>query len=272
MSANSIVPSQLLEYTEAEAREYVARLDAWVESKWPPDHQSLATILPVSRALRGALQMARLDSLSPLAEQVERVMAALHSRRLQWSTELGGVLRVAISDLREQVPSLREASDSDQARITQRVAELAPYARPPEPAAAADPVVPITTLFHSDSGQHILYVPVTPQTRFEQQLRELAPGAPLDTEPAVPGASPPRGVELQRLLQKSVARLAESFRPAVEEENEEGVVPIEALQYSGRAALERARELTRAVRRGDSRNSPELLAELADVLELAEKT
>lgn len=46
-------------------------------------------------------------------------------------------------------------------------------------------------------------------------------------------------------------------------------VPIEQLQYSGAAALQRARSLARIIRSRGAENSRELLKELIDLLELA---
>ena len=46
-------------------------------------------------------------------------------------------------------------------------------------------------------------------------------------------------------------------------------VPIEQLQYSGAAALQRARSLARIIRSRGAENSRDLLKELIDLLELA---
>ena len=46
-------------------------------------------------------------------------------------------------------------------------------------------------------------------------------------------------------------------------------VPIDNLQYSGAAALQRARSLARIIRSRGAENSRELLRELIDLLELA---
>ena len=49
---------------------------------------------------------------------------------------------------------------------------------------------------------------------------------------------------------------------------EQPLVPIDALLYRGRAAIERAIELREAIRRGGSAND-ETMAELFDLLDLA---
>jgi hypothetical protein len=50
---------------------------------------------------------------------------------------------------------------------------------------------------------------------------------------------------------------------------EQPLVPIDALLYRGRAAIERAIELREEIRRGGGKASPESLDELFDLLDLA---
>lgn len=82
----------------------------------------------------------------------------------------------------------------------------------------------------------------------------------------------PTGRELQTFLQSGIAGFSTlSSRPLSQPVPlvDETVVPIQTLLYSGRSALDRARELRGEIAHGGGAPSPDALAELFDLLDLA---
>jgi hypothetical protein len=266
--------------------------------------------------------MAGLIEISVVAGHVERILKALHARRLAWTAVLADTVRTAASGLLDLIEAVPAWGGELENRARALTAELGRY-DVGRRSTDAELIVPIGRLFHSDSGPHVLFVPATPQTEFEQQLRALArhavPGGVLATPPgaatammsptaaiarmatppragartptaadtaarrvAMPDAPPaarprrrtptaPRGSELRALLDTSVSRMDASFGVPSRSPSSPSPdsVPIEQLQYSGAAALQRARSLARIIRSRGAENSRELLRELIDLLELA---
>jgi hypothetical protein len=145
-------------------------------------------------------------------------------------------------------------------------------------------IVPISQLFYNDDGQHIVYVAPNPKTHYEQQLREtgrIGPGSlspevrrvPTPRQEAAPvGAArtPPRGKELRDVLNSSLATMRgletrnSGPQPAATE-----IVPIQQLLYKGQAAIERAAEIRRALKKSGTAPTRALVDELVDLVELA---
>jgi hypothetical protein len=263
--------------TEAQPR--CERLLATLGADDPLSQGQLAEAIADAKLIRGSAAVAELSGIAAAAGHAERILKALYGRRLAWTSSLRETLRAAAADL---LDLLEAASPEDGERRARAIAsDLARYdaaAKKPQP----DLIIPIARLFHSDSGPHILYVPATPQTDFEQQLRALAArgasGGVIRTPPPVTRhdgsrtaaargrrtPTAPRGTELHALLGESVSRLSATF-----DGTPETPVPIEQLLYSKQAALERARELARVIRIRGPENSRDLLPELIDLLDLA---
>ena len=82
----------------------------------------------------------------------------------------------------------------------------------------------------------------------------------------------PTGRELQTFLQSGIAGFSTlSERPLSQPVPlvDETVVPIQTLLYSGRSALDRAREIRQEMAQGGGPPSPDALEELFDLLDLA---
>lgn len=249
--------------------------------------------------------MAGLIEVSAVAGHLERILKALHGRRLAWTAVLAETVRTAAGGLLDVIEGIPAWGAEPENRARAIASELARY-DVGRRASEAELVVPIARLFHSDAGPHVLFVPVTPQTQFEQQLRTLArygvSGEALATPPDAgaamatpPGsrrpAQTPAGSAPRTHRTEATPRAARGMRrtPTAPRGSElhalldksvtamnasfgaqtSEPIPIELLLYSGPAALRRAREVARMIRARGATNARELLPELIDLLELA---
>ena len=104
---------------------------------------------------------------------------------------------------------------------------------------------------------------------------EAPPAAPLRHTPVAPArvsdavlaAAPEPAPSLDRAIAAFESLSNERFAEPARLEEE--VVPVDALLYRGRAALDRAMEIRDQLRRGSGPPAPELLEELYDLVELA---
>ena len=313
------VPARLLEFFVAEAVTYA---EALREIMWlPAAERDTGQMLRAARGMRGAATMVRLSDLAVVAGRMERIARSLHTRRTQWTEPLSYSLQAVLYELPELISAAAVWGPGESERAAAIADALHAFA-PSEDKKANSLVVPIARLFHDDAGPHVIYVAVTPQTQFEQQLREPAPdkreGAavraerpraeppagrtaqarptdarqaaraeqasaprqeapqppPRATAPPQAGApagaerTPPRGRDLQSLISQGLAGFE-----GMELDNPPaatgGLVPIESLLYSGRAALARAREIRAAQAAAAREPTPEELDELMDLMELA---
>ncbi|MDE3053269.1 MAG: hypothetical protein KGJ70_05240, partial [Gemmatimonadota bacterium] len=96
-----------------------------------------------------------------------------------------------------------------------------------------------------------------------------APAVPTPARPTPAVAAPPLGAA--SALDEGIASLdAFAAQPFAEPAPmSEPVVPIDALVYRGRAAVERAVQLRDQIRQAGGSPAPELLGELFDLLDLA---
>ena len=283
--SDAATQARLVGFFRSEAQSQCEQLVTTLASGLTPTPAELAAALSHARVTRGSAAMAGLIEISAVAGHLERILKALHARRLAWTAVLADTVLTAASGLLDLVEAVPAWGAELENRARALTAELGRY-DVGRRSAEAELIVPIGRLFHSDSGPHVLFVPATPQTEFEQQLRALArhavPGGALATPPHA-GArrtametapttararrqtpTAPRGSELRALLDRSVSRMDASFGA-----QKSDTVPIEQLQYSGAAALTRARSLARIIRSRGAENSRELLRELIDLLELA---
>ena len=244
----------------------------------------------------------------------------LHTRRIQWTEPLSYSLQAVLYELPELISAAGVWGPGESERAAAIADALHAFA-PSEDKKSNAMVIPIARLFHDDAGPHVLYVAVTPQTQFEQQLREpppehrdasaaraepprrkepaARPTPPAELAPAASAASvaakaataaeqertPARGQNLHSLISEGLAGFAgmelespaaaapppaaAAFTPAASVPAPGGLVPIESLLYSGRAALARAREIRAAQAAAAREPTPEELDELMDLMELA---
>lgn len=298
--------ARLVGFVRAEALAACERLLAALASTSAPSAAQLAVALSDARIVRGSTAMAALIEISAVAARLERILKALHGRRLAWTTALADTVRTAASGLLDLIDAIPAWSAELENRARALAAELARY-DVGHRSSEEELVVPIGRLFHSDSGPHVLFVPATPQTEFEQQLRLLARyGAPSGALPTPPGAGaavrtpPDPGTRMSmRPGARAQFRSAAASPVATRRQGRSSAtaprgselhalldksvaamnagwnaqtpepVPIDQLLYSGRAALLRAREVATIIRSRGAENSRELLPELIDLLELA---
>ncbi|HUR91742.1 MAG TPA: hypothetical protein VMY38_03625 [Gemmatimonadaceae bacterium] len=297
----STVPPRLLAFFVAEAVSYA---DTLREIMWlPAPDRDTARMLGAARGLRGASTMVRLSDLAVVAGRMERIARAVHTRRIQWTEPLSYSLQAVLYELPELISAAPAWGPGESERAAAIADALHAFA-PSEDRKTSAMVIPIARLFHDDSGPHVIYVAVTPQTQFEQQLREPAPDrsppaaaraqrartapppasarASAGTAPQSPAPPPrpspvaeearttPRGQDLHSLISEGLASFAgmELETPPAPAAAA-GVVPIESLLYTGRAALARAREIRSAQAAAAREPTPEELDELMDLMELA---
>jgi hypothetical protein len=180
--------------------------------------------------------------------------------------------------LRSAVRALQAAADSfgqrELAQFLGRAAERL-LARPTPSGPALDPRVVVSL----SEIATMLADPSTPPDTIAKRIAELSASTasgltPPTSHPAVTQrrAPTPTGRELQTFLQSGIAGFATlAERPLSQPVPlvDETIVPIQALLYSGRGALDRAREIRQEIARIGGPPSPDALAELFDLLDLA---
>ncbi len=293
------VPAPLIEFFVVEAVEYA---DTLREIMWlPAADRDTGKMLAAARGMRGAATMVRLSDLAVVAGHMERIARSLHTRRLQWTEPLSYSLQAVLYELPELISAAGVWGPGESERAAAIADALHGFA-PSDQRKASAMVVPIARLFHSDSGPHVIYVAVTPQTQFEQQLREPAPEVadgvqaraerppqkqapdrvapprrptPVRAMPSPPeDRTTPRGQDLHSLISEGLAGFAgmDLDTPAPQAAADAELVPIQSLLYAGRAALARARQI-RAAQAADAREPTAAeLDELMDLRELATST
>ncbi|MGI8618297.1 MAG: hypothetical protein ACR2L6_04305 [Gemmatimonadaceae bacterium] len=178
------VPARLVEFFVAEAVGYA---DTLREIMWlPAGDRDTGEMLRAARALRGSATMVRLSDLAVVAGRMERIARAIHTRRIQWTEPLSYSLQAVLYELPELISAAGVWGAGESERAAAIADALHAFAPTEDPKTNAM-VVPISRLFHEDSGPHVIYVAVTPQTQFEQQLREPAP----EKRDAGPGRAEP---------------------------------------------------------------------------------
>ena len=180
--------------------------------------------------------------------------------------------------LRGAVRSLQAAAESfgqrELAQFLGRAAERL-LARPTPSGPALDPRVVISL----SEIATLLTDPMTPPDAIAKRIVELSASTASGVTP--PASHPavvqrhkptPTGRELQTFLQSGIAGFSTlSERPLSQPVPlvDETVVPIQTLLYSGRSALDRAREIRQEMAVGGGPPSPDALEELFDLLDLA---
>jgi len=274
-------PGRLLDFFTLEAGEYLTRLEslATQQSIQPADASRFAA---AARGLRGSATMAKAGGVSKLATSVERIAAGVLHGAITWEPELQRSLVGAIEDLKLLVRSVRSWSPEHDARVDESLRRLSRYA-PAREERRDDLILPISQLFYSDDGQHIVYVAPNPKTHYEQQLREtggIGPGTlspevkrvptPAEQAVALNARTPARGQQLRDALNSSLATMRSlETRNSGPQPQAGDLVPIQELLYRGQRAIERAAEIRRALKKSGTAPTRALVDELVDLVELA---
>ncbi len=282
-------PGRLLDFFILEAGDYLTRLETFATQKGLKPSEAMQ-FAAAARGLRGSATMAKMSGVSKLASTVERIAGGVVRGATAWEPEVQRAVIGAIEDLKLVVRGVRTWSAEQDNRVEESLKRIARYA-PPLDDKIDDLILPISSLFFNDGGQHVVQVAANAKTNYEQQLREqsgIGPGvlsptveriptpprpatpARVSTPPAATSAPPPRGQELRDVLSSSLAtmRSLETRRsgphPAAGE-----LVPVQQLLYRGQRAIERAAEIRRALNRAGSPPTRALVDELVDLVELA---
>jgi chemotaxis protein histidine kinase CheA len=276
------MPGRLLDFFSLEATEYLNRLESLVNKRGmePADATQFAA---AARGLRGSATMAKAGGVVQLAMTVERIASGVVQGATGWEPEVQRALVGAIEDLKLLVRSVRTWGAEQDARVQESLRRLARYA-PAREERRDEIIVPISQLFYSDEGPHIIYVAPNPKTHYEQQLREkgggIGPGTlspevkrvptPPREVPQSPVKTPPRGQELRDVLDSSLATMRSlETRHSGPQPPATELVPIQELLYRGQRAIERAAEIRRALKKSGTPPTRALVDELVDLVELA---
>lgn len=225
------------------------------------------TFAAAASAARDAVAQLSVPALTQLSGLIAGVAQSLVAGAIEWNTSLGGTVMAAVDDLRHLAGRASQFTDEDSEHLAHRASELQPYVKadvgtvgrsdagagatpPPATPAAQHPdvpasIVPISDLFYSDAGPHI-----------------VSGGTP--KEAAGKSDLLGRGIDaLDNLTMKPIAKQV-TFG-TIE------VVPVETLLYRGRAALERAAAIREQIKSSGGVASPAVLDEMYDLIGLALK-
>ena len=284
-------PGRLLDFFSLEASEYLARLEA-MANKQGLQSSEAAQFAAAARGLRGSATMAKAGDLARLAASVERIASGVVQGVTSWEPEIQRAVVGAVEDLKVLGRSVRSWGAEQNARVEESVQRLARYG-PAREDRKEDVIVPVSQLFYSDDGQHVVFVAPNPRTHYEQQLREQgggigagtlspeikraptpsrevppAPAAAPRSQTPARGTTPARGQELKDILNSSLATMR-SLESRHSGPQPTELVPIQELLYRGQRAIERAAEIRRALKKSGTPPTRALVDELVDLVELA---
>ena len=262
----------LLDFFSLEATEYLARIEAAIAN----GTSDVASLQSGARGLRGSATMARSTPIANLAGRLEAIAGKISGGQLELNDQLRRVIASAVETLNTLIRSVRSWSPEHDERARRALDELDSYA-PGEAVRYDDLIVPISELFYSDAGPHIVEVAATARTTFEQRLREKQarpPAIPAAADfgrpqqaPAAHSGSGLRGAALRDALGSSLAQMRSLERPG--EPAPAQLVPIQSLLYRGHSAVTRSKELRAQILGAARPPSRDQIAELCDLVELA---
>jgi chemotaxis protein histidine kinase CheA len=124
----------LIDFFILEASEYVDELDTLVSraTARPPEPTAFGRTL---RALRGSATMAKVAGIADVAQGLERLARRVRDGDLPWDAETRGIAVAAVDDTKILLRAVRSWGPADDARVSERVAELERIA-PERPSAA----------------------------------------------------------------------------------------------------------------------------------------
>ena len=248
-----------------------------------PHILSVASNPPTTPAQRFRMEVVSLgEHLHQVIDEARRATDAIHQEHAKG--ELGKALRAiraTASSFGQMAVAqtvdahLESAGDLTPAAIDSISAFAAtispPVSVPPPPAPATVPIRP--THIHQVAEALGSAGPLPRTSAVMPQPEPMEPGSlPSRSAPAVASAaSTAASTARPQSLDAHIAAFdALSNERFAEPANLEGdVIPVDALLYKGRAALDRAVELRDAIRRAGGTPAPEMLEELYDLVELA---
>lgn len=265
-------PNRLLDFFSLEASEYLTRIEAAIAG----ENADVLSLKSGARGLRGAATMARSTPIANIAGRLESIAAKIGDGQLSLDAPLRRVIGSATETLNALVRAVRSWAPEHDERARRALDDLDSYA-PGEISAPEDVIVPISELFYSDAGPHIIEVAASPRTTFEQRLREKQTRPPQPAPPPAYSPPPPnrpahggaglRGAALRDALGSSLATMHSLERPG--EPMPPQTVPIQSLLYRGQSAVNRSRELRAQILAATTPPSRDTIAELCDLVELA---
>lgn len=264
-------PSRLLDFFALEAAEYLSRMENAIAG----DRADLAAMGSGARGLRGTATMARSTPIASIASRLETIAQKISDGELVYDGQLRRVVASAIETLTTLVRSVRAWEPEHNERARRTLDELDSFAPGAQQKEEEDVIVPISQLFYSDAGPHVVEVAASARTTFEQRLREkqTRPPAPPPefARPSQPARSTPsgtglRGAALRQALGNSLSQMRPLERPG---EPEPEVVSIQTLLYRGKSAVNRSKELRAQIFAAKTAPTRETIAELCDLVELA---
>jgi chemotaxis protein histidine kinase CheA len=260
--------SRLLDFFALEAAEYLNRLERAIAG----GSADIAELGAGARGLRGSATMARSTPIANLAGRLETIAQKISGGQLSFDGELRRVIAAAVETLAVLVRSVRTWAPEHTERARRALDELDSFV-PGGEVRNEDVIVPISELFYSDAGPHVIEVAASARTTFEQRLREKQPRPAAPAFPAQSARTPQtpvgtglRGAALRDALGSSLAEMRPLERPG---EPEPEVVPIQNLLYRGKSAVDRSKELRAQIFAAKTAPTRESIAELCDLVELA---
>ena len=161
-------------YFGAEAMNIAAGLDLLATR--PDDQSSALNVLQRVRALRGVAGVRDIPALHEVAEAAESAVRPLELGELRLTPDHINVLRTA-ADLLRAIAAAVAAGTTITTSTPQYMAFLTSMDGMTAHAAGGDRVVPITDLFYSDAGPHVVSAapnpPTTPAQRFRMEVVSL---------------------------------------------------------------------------------------------------
>ncbi len=178
----------------------------------------------------------------------------------------------------EQLAAPRSPQTAGRSTVALLAGDIPPMRTPTPPMAVrpvAPPAVSVTPSPRRSLERPVVELSQAPAGSFPAwpaATPPAAPAVPVVPEPRRPGAES-TGDSLRAFLQEGISGLRrledQPLSPPAIVPNEDGTVPIDQLLYRGRAALERAAELRHEWQRAGAPPTPEAVAELFDLLDLA---
>jgi hypothetical protein len=178
----------------------------------------------------------------------------------------------------EQLAAPRSPQTAARSTVALLAGDIPPMRTPTPPMAVrpvAPPAVSVTPAPRRSLERPVVETSHAPAGSFPAWPAATPPAAPAVVpvaEPRRPGAEP-TGDSLRAFLQEGISGLRrledQPLSPPAIVPNEDGTVPIDQLLYRGRAALERAAELRHEWQAAGTPPTPEAVAELFDLLDLA---
>jgi HPt (histidine-containing phosphotransfer) domain-containing protein len=139
---------RLSDYLTQETTDYLEQLDRLLMAPGTPDPDNL---LRLARGVRGSAQMAGVETIAAVAERLEDAGRSVLSNTVLWTEEIRQLAIHTVRDLKVLVRALNRWGPEEEARVRAAILRWDEKEAPD-----GGDVVPISSLFHDDSGPHVL--------------------------------------------------------------------------------------------------------------------